>query len=58
MLFRSCVHIDNSTGAQFPPGGIHDYWRRVREGRGKMEPEPAALGVVVGESVGVGERIG
>jgi len=53
-----CVHIDNSTGAQFPPGGIHDYWRRVREGRGKMEPEPAALGVAVADGFSIAEKVG
>jgi len=55
----ACGHINNTmTGEVFPPGGVHKYWRKVRESRGKMEPEPAALGVTVGEAVGVGERIG
>ena len=53
------MHINNTfTGEQFPPGGIHDYWRMVRESRGLMEPEPPALGVSVVDSIGIGERVG
>ena len=55
----ACMHINNTLiGEQFPPGGIHEYWRTVREGRGEMEPGPPALGVSVADGVGIGEKIG
>jgi hypothetical protein len=54
-----CMHINNTfAGEQFPPGGIHEYWRKVRESRGQMEPEPAPLGVSVADGVGIGEKVG
>jgi hypothetical protein len=53
------MHINNTfAGEQFPPGGIHNYWRKVRESRGKMEPEPPALGVSVGDGIGISEKVG
>jgi len=55
----NCEHINNTlNGEKFPPGGVHEYWRKVREGRGEIEPEPEPLGVSVADSVGVGDKFG
>lgn len=55
----ACEHINNTlTGEKFPPGGVHDYWRTVRESRGEMEPEPPPLGINVSDGVSVGDKFG
>ena len=54
-----CMHINNTlSGEQYPPGGIHDYWRAVRESRGQVEAAPPPLGVAVSDGIGVGEKVG
>jgi len=55
----ACMHINNTLiGEQFPPAGIHEYWRMVRESRGEMEPEPQPLGIAVSDGVTIGEKVG
>jgi len=54
-----CMHINNNLqGEQFPPGGIHNYWRMVRESRGELEPEPEPLGVSVADDFKMNEKVG
>lgn len=55
----ACEHINNTmVGEKFPPGGVHQYWRGVRESRGEMEPEPLPLGINVTDSIKAGETFG
>lgn len=54
-----CEHINNTmNGEQFPPGGVHQYWKAARISQGKAEEDPPPLGISVTDGVGIGDKFG